>query len=259
VVPDLSARCAEATPAQARAGATGAAHRAVGQAGPVLLTDLGTGTRWGVRALDWGDGATDDNRKEALTWCAIRAAAAGAGAAGFEVSLPAPSREWERLGLVEVDRLPALATTAAVAAAITGPEPAGLDIRQPRSVDEVVESYGGWMDDRPLAARLVVEADLRRTDRVFLVARVDGELVGCGQVWFVAGTAYLSGIGIVEDQRGQGYGAALTAAAARLAARGPHGGPPPDVVWLHASAMGAPVYRRLGFEPAGEDVRLAPA
>src|SRR6476659_7421379 len=52
----------------------------------------------------------------------------------------------------------------------------------------------------------------------------------------------LFGVATPPEHRGRGYGAALTAAAARdgFAAGA-------DLAWLQSSRLGLPVYRRLGF------------
>ena len=109
------------------------------------------------------------------------------------------------------------------------------------------------MADDELAALLVVPGDIAHPDRRFLVARLDGIVVGCAFMWFAAGTAYLSGIGVVEEHRGRGIGRALTAAAARLGAA-PDNGRDVDLVWMFATDDGAALYERMGFARIDADV-----
>ncbi len=136
--------------------------------------------------------------------------------------------------------------------------PAGVDLVHAPARAEIVEAYGGWMSDPPLAELLVTAEDVRRPDRRFVVARVDGSAVGCAFVWWAGGTGYLSGIGVVPHLRGRGIGRLLTAEAARIAAEGP-GGQAPDVVWMHATAAGAALYGRMGFRLIDTEVMLGPA
>lgn len=78
--------------------------------------------------------------------------------------------------------------------------------------------------------------------RLFL-GRVDGRPVACSLGFFGGGAVGVYGVGTVPDERGRGYGSHMTVAAldwgalqgARLAI-------------LHASELGFPVYRALGFE-----------
>lgn len=79
------------------------------------------------------------------------------------------------------------------------------------------------------------------------VGRFDGQPVACSLAFVGAGAVGLYGVGTVPELRGRGYGSAATVAAidwgreqgARLAI-------------LHATQLGAPVYRRLGFETVCE-------
>ena len=95
------------------------------------------------------------------------------------------------------------------------------------------------------------------------MAEVDGAPVGSAIIRWVDGTGYLGGIGVRPDHRGSGIGGALTARATQLAAGGPDGdgrdatGRAIDLVWMHASTEGAPMYARLGFAEVDRHVILA--
>ena len=93
------------------------------------------------------------------------------------------------------------ATDATVAAAFPLVVPDGVTLDHEPSPEDVRAAYGGWMDDRPLAGLLVSADDLTHPDRAFVVAHVNGEPVGCAFVWWGEGTAYLSGIGVLERLR----------------------------------------------------------
>ena len=77
---------------------------------------------------------------------------------------------------------------------------------------------------------------------VSAVATLDGEQVGCGSLWITGATAGLYNIATLEPARGRGVGYAVTAA---LLAEGRARGCTESI--LHASPLGLPVYRRLGF------------
>jgi len=91
--------------------------------------------------------------------------------------------------------------------------------------------------------------------RIVLLARIGGVPVGAGSLFRAAGQGWITNVGTVPDARGRGVGAAVTGACLRLAAE--RGDPS---AWLAASAMGAPLYARLGFRAAGRiDHLVGPA
>jgi ribosomal protein S18 acetylase RimI-like enzyme len=83
------------------------------------------------------------------------------------------------------------------------------------------------------------------------VGRVGGEPVSTSVGYTVADTVGIFNVATPEEHRGRGYGAALTAAAARGGfAQGA------ELAWLQSSAMGLSVYRRLGFRDVGRYLLL---
>ena len=253
-LPDgIGGRLAAAALEVDRLAGSGAAHRALAEFGSVVAVDMGVPYPWAVRVCCWAAAVAEPDVSRALDWAVRRAPH------GHRLVAPTAEGPWDRAGLVVRDRLPAFALSAGHASEMHRPAPRGLEIGPPDGLDELHEGYGGWMADPELARGLVVAEDLARPERGFLVARADGAVVGCALVWWVAGTAYLSGLGVVAEHRGLGYGSALTVAAAQLGAAGPPGGTAPDLVWMHATPEGAAVYARLGFVPAGEEVQLGPA
>ena len=233
---------------------SGAGHRAVAQFGPITAFDLGVPQPWGIQA---GPGLNDvepEQARAALAWCAERG-----GENGWRVCLPevrVGSTPWD--GLVPEERIPMFA---ARAADVAGPELSQLRdlvLDEDPSYESVVAAYGGWMSDEALARLLIVPEDLTRPGRRFIVGSVRGHPIGCAFVWWAAGTGYLSGIGVLPDHRGRGYGRALTAAAARLAAAGPSEATGPDLVWMHATAEGAGLYARMGFQQVDTEVQVSP-
>ncbi len=232
--------------------ATGQPSRATSSFGPIITLDLGVATPWAVQAFVPDDPASPEALAAALAWCRDRG-----GERGFRMNArEAQLDRFTNLGLTVHERLDVYAMPDHVAGSLAVDVP-GLDIGQARSRDELVIAYGGWMSDVPLARGLVTSEDLMHPSRRFLVGRVDDEPVGCALVWFAAGTACLSGIGIRPGARRRGYGRAITAAAAKVGAEGV-GGVRPDLVWMHATREGAALYAAMGFEHVDVHVLLGP-
>jgi GNAT superfamily N-acetyltransferase len=169
---------------------------------------------------------------------------------------------WAEAGLRLWEEQPVFAATAQDALALAYPTPGGVVLRPPSGRDEFWDGYGCWLGDLDASQILPAPAFTRR-DLGTLVAVVDGTAVGSAIVRWVDATGYLGGIGVRPDLRGRGIGGALTAQATRLAARGPAGdgrdaqGRRIDLVWMHASSDGAPMYERLGFALVDDHVILA--
>jgi len=82
---------------------------------------------------------------------------------------------------------------------------------------------------------------------VHVLARVNGEPVGAGSVVISKGVVGLYNIAVPSHARGRGIGRAITLELMRIGAR--HGC---DDSILHSTAMGLPVYQKLGFETVCE-------
>lgn len=129
------------------------------------------------------------------------------------------------------------------------PTVAGLEVNPAASAAELRSVYLPVFGTD--LAPLVTDAHLRAPSYHHLVARLAGDPVGCAQVRWTGGTAYISGVGVLRDVRGRGIGTALSATAtvlARTRCRGP--------VWLLAEPDVVAIYRRLGYEVVDEHVHL---
>ena len=239
--------------ALAALGATGGEPRAVARFGSLTCADLGVGHSWGVQAA-YGMTPEPADLDAAVAWLRLRAAGGG-----WEVSVPRSQVAQSIWGsLTDVGRKPVYAISPDAALFMARDTPRGLTLTTSPTRDEVVAGYGGWMDDLPLAQRLVTPTDLVQAQRRFVCGRVEGRVIGCAFVWWSGSTAYLSGIGVLAGERGRGCGWALTAAAARVAVAEAPGGRP-DVVWMYATGEGAALYSRMGFERIDVHVSLSEA
>lgn len=79
------------------------------------------------------------------------------------------------------------------------------------------------------------------------VGRVDSRPVACSLAFVGGGAIGLYGVGTAPEFRGRGYGSAATLAGIDWGRERRA-----DLAILHASALGEPVYRRLGFETVCE-------
>lgn len=165
---------------------------------------------------------------------------------------PACEAEAKRLGLTKELKMPAMVVRE-------------RELRS-RPVDGLAISTVDGGDDRTVAietaaagfaAPLSIFEPIYR-DNVLALDGVRAYLARAGDVAVSTSIGYTLGrmVGIFNvatpaEHRGRGYGAAVTAAAAR---DGFAGGA--ELAWLQASDMGFPVYRRLGFEQVATDVVL---
>jgi GNAT superfamily N-acetyltransferase len=148
------------------------------------------------------------------------------------------------------------AAEAATAEAAVRAAAGGVAVARVRSVEdldewiEAVAAAYGWTDRR----RADLMRDLydprrphgRDPRRIQVVARLGGVAVGAASLFVAAGQGWITNVGTVPSARGRGVGAAVTAACLGIAAE--RGDPE---AWLAASAMGEPVYARLGFVTVG--------
>ena len=115
-----------------------------------------------------------------------------------------------------------------------------------RDPDEFLVPYGAENAPQVTAAHLAAE-------RIHhLVARVDGEPVGCARVRMLADTAYVGAVTVLPAWQGRGLGTALMLAASELGAT--HS----DLVWLHSSERSGALYERVGYRHVDDHALLVP-
>ena len=91
-----------------------------------------------------------------------------------------------------------------------------------------------------------------RLDGEVVVAEAGGELVGVAAGAVFGGTGWVGGVAVVPGHRRVGLGGALTEAIVEFVE-----GRGVATVLLHATALGRPVYERLGFVPETAYVTLS--
>jgi GNAT superfamily N-acetyltransferase len=122
--------------------------------------------------------------------------------------------------------------------------PARPTLRSARPDD--LARLGPLYEQSGFGARLagVVGFARARLDGEVVVAEAGGELVGVAAGAVFTGTGWVGGVAVVPGHRRAGLGGTLTEAIVEfLAGRGV------TTVLLHATALGRPVYERLGFVP----------
>ncbi|MFN8620018.1 MAG: GNAT family N-acetyltransferase [Chloroflexota bacterium] len=174
-----------------------------------------------------------------------------ADAAATLAALGVPEAGGEAVMALDLEPMPEAVRVAEVAAAAAGIEVAAVHrIEDLEAWIGAVAGAYGWVD----AARAALMRTLYdpRTPhgadprRIQVVARIGGTAVGAASLFAAAGQGWVTNVGTIPAARGRGVGAALTAACLRISeARGE------PSAWLAASAMGEPVYARLGFRTVG--------
>jgi len=86
----------------------------------------------------------------------------------------------------------------------------------------------------------------------FLVLRRQGDTIGCVRVTQAAGTACISGVSVLPEHRGQGFGRLISAAAIEHAVRAT------GIAWVHCEDTVAPLYQQLGLHRLTTHVDLEP-
>lgn len=161
---------------------------------------------------------------------------------------PAVEAAAHAAGLVRVHSRPVMAVS--LAALPEAPVPDGMRIdlvRSERDLDALRSIEVGVFQAKPVVTERFLGPRLLASEvaRLF-VARLDGEPVGEGAAWLLAGTAGVFGIGVLERARERRLGAALTITAARAF------GDAADLAWLLPSDMARSLYERLGFRAVSD-------
>jgi GNAT superfamily N-acetyltransferase len=120
------------------------------------------------------------------------------------------------------------------------------DIGPARNCQEFLVPYGAHL------APLVTAAHLGAPRMYHLVARMNGEPVGCARVRLMADTAYVGAVAVLPAWQGRGLGTALTLAASQLAAN------LSTLVWLHCADSSASLYQRIGYQHVDDHALLVP-
>lgn len=146
--------------------------------------------------------------------------------------------------------------TLPLGAVVRPPQPEGLQLREGRGEADLLD----WLDtfgrafqskaptgrDHPWFVPFGHLALGNGPCRIF-TARVDGRPVACSLAFVGGGAVGVYGVGTDPEFRGRGYGSAVTLAGIDWGReRGA------DLAILHATELGEPVYRRLGFEAVTE-------
>jgi ribosomal protein S18 acetylase RimI-like enzyme len=165
---------------------------------------------------------------------------------------PAFEREAARLGLTGEEPLPGMV---AAPEELGRPDVPGLEILRIETADGLAQALAvaaeGFGAPPDLLAPLYL-MDVAAVDGLaYYVGRVDGRDVSTSIGYTLDDTVGVFNVATPPEHRGRGYGAALTAEAAR---EGFAAGA--DLAWLQASAIGLSVYRKLGFRDGVEYVLL---
>jgi N-acetylglutamate synthase len=156
---------------------------------------------------------------------------------------PAFEQEAARLGLIAEESLPGMVASREQVGAPDAPE---LEILRVETADGLAQALavaanGFGAPPDMLAPLYLLEAAAVEGISYYL-GRVDGVDVSTSVGYTLGDLVGVFNVATPPEHRGRGYGAALTAEAAR---QGFAAGA--ELAWLQASAMGVPVYRRLGF------------
>jgi GNAT superfamily N-acetyltransferase len=228
----------------ARVAATGPGrwHRVVGG---VLVTSLGVPTDWSVQAHALGELPSDEHLVQLMD---LLRQPRGRRPQVIVTPEGSTAPQWARFGLGATFEMPAFAVGADTARTLAVPVASDVSVRPAADREEFVAAYGRWCGGRHLAEALVTVDDVASGRHEYWVAEVGETVVGTAMIHLGDRSTRLSGIGVTEQFRRRGYGAALTSVAAGEAARrSDPEGRPVDLVWMHASTEGAPLYQRMGF------------
>jgi ribosomal protein S18 acetylase RimI-like enzyme len=155
---------------------------------------------------------------------------------------PAVEEAARRLGLTSSTRVPGMAATPGE---LRGPE-SELEVLTVETADGLAQALAvaatGFGAPPELLAPIYM-IEVSELDGIeYYLGRVDACDVSTAVGYNVNRTVGIFNVATPEEYRGRGYGAALTAHAAR---EGFSAGA--DLAWLQSSSLGESVYRRLGF------------
>jgi hypothetical protein len=155
------------------------------------------------------------------------------------------------LGLVRIDGDRGMPGMALRPVPPDAPAPADLTVAVVTDAagfgDHVVAAAAGFGMPEELAWSFMDVRMLEQPDATFYVGYLEGRPVTTGLGLRTGRTIGVYNISTVESARRRGYGASMTA---RVAADGRRAGC--DVAILQASAMGRPIYERLGYRTVVE-------
>ncbi|WP_205650241.1 GNAT family N-acetyltransferase [Actinoplanes solisilvae] len=139
------------------------------------------------------------------------------------------------------DRMPVMVAKTSTVADADGPDES-INIEEATDVAEFVSAYARVSGIPEAGVPTAVERE-KSFDVLRLVGRLaDGRVAGTAEAFYCDGLVLLYFIGTQPEHRRRGIGTAMTRAVLRqAAARGV------ETAALTSSAMGEPVYRRLGF------------
>jgi GNAT superfamily N-acetyltransferase len=165
---------------------------------------------------------------------------------------PAFEDEAARLGLTGEEPIPGMVASRDDLGTPDTPELEILRVETPDGLAQALavaaEGFGAPPD---MLAPLYLLETAAVKGLAYYLGRVDGRDVSTSVGYTLGDTVGVFNVATPPEHRGRGYGAALTVEAAR---QGFAAGA--DLAWLQASALGLPVYRRLGFREAEEYVLL---
>jgi len=156
---------------------------------------------------------------------------------------PAIEGAARQLGFTQEDSMPGMVLRPAELAIVPGPD---LEIER---VDDLpglaaagsIAAAGFGVPEEHVAALFTPRIAAMPGVSIYL-ARAGGRPVSTATVWVGDGTAGVFNVATPPDDRGRGYGRAVTTHAIREGF-----GSGADLAWLQASPLGAPVYRAMGF------------
>lgn len=156
---------------------------------------------------------------------------------------PAMEREVRRLGWTHQESLPGMVLHPPELVVVPGPELEVAAVRDEAglAVATSVAAAGFEAPPEMLAALFTPEVAAAPGLSIY-VARAEGRPVSTATAWLGDGGVGIFNVATPPEHRGRGYGRAVTA---RAVEDGFASGA--ELAWLQSSAMGEPVYRKMGF------------